>query len=102
LSLHGRASDMDVDPEPLVRYINRDTSNRIEFEYEPDEIDGVGGRLRYGQSLEYADNAIGRNMQYPLIAANAALNYMTNKRDWLTAPYDRNVMREYIQGVLDQ
>lgn len=93
---------MDVDPEPLVRYINRDTSNRIEFEYEPDEIDGVGGRLRYGQSLEYADNAIGRNMQYPLIAANAALNYMTNKRDWLTAPYDRNVMREYIQGVLDQ
>ena len=90
---------MPVDPEDMARFINRDTSNRVEFEHRPDTITGVGGRLRAGVQLFYVDTLLGKSIPYPLIAGNAALKYMRDTPNWLTAPYDRSILEDYIASV---
>lgn len=88
---------MEVEPEPLERFINRDVSNRIEFVNGHRNI--VSGRLRWGNELIYDDGAIGRSAVYPLASCYAALEYM-NDPDWLQKPYDRNVIRDLLQEIV--
>lgn len=92
---------MVVEPEHLARFINRDTSNRIEFEYSPDSIDKVGGTFRHATKLTFSDRSMGDNVAYPLIAANAAMHYMTIDYDWLTKPYDKSILYDYMQEILN-
>lgn len=95
---------MDVDPEPINRMINRDTSNRIEYhgnDKDPENVTNpstVGGILRHGTGLKFNDGSIGQNVTYPLIAVNAVLHYMKDL-DWLTKPYDESVIRDYITSI---
>ena len=91
---------MEVEPETLSRFINRDASNRVEFINGKRQI--VGGDLRPSHQLAYPDDAIGQNITYPLVAGNAALEYMSNNENWLTEPYDRNVVLEHIKRVRDR
>lgn len=91
---------MGVDPEIVDRFINRDTSSRIE--YVGDHVQDVRGRLRHGASLHYTDDAINRNVPYPLVAAYAAIQYMIEDKEWLVKPYDRERLREIIQRVYEQ
>lgn len=88
---------MDVEPERLGRFINRDTSNRVEFNTKG-ERNKVGGRLRHAHKPYFTEHSLGQNIPYPLIAANAALEYM-NQEDWLQKPYDPTVIRNYIQEM---
>lgn len=93
-----RDYDMGVEPEVISRFINRDTSNRVEFEKNSAGAlvrSAVGGRLRHGQHMVWSDDSIGKNVQYPLVAAHAALEYMQD-RDWLTRPYDRERMESIV------
>lgn len=90
---------MPVDPELTDRFINRDTSNRIE--YENGQRVAIGGRLRHGQYLQYVDAMVGRKVPYPLAVGRAVLTYM-DRDDWLTAPYSRETLREIIQDIFDQ
>lgn len=85
---------MPVSPEVVDRLINRDTSNRIEYQgtYRAE----VAGRLTHGREITYQDSSIGKNVAYPLAVANAVLRYMDDP-DWLTAPYDR----ERLAGIID-
>jgi hypothetical protein len=91
---------MEVEPETLSRFINRDASNRVEFINGKRQI--VGGDLRPSHQLAYPDDAIGQNITYPLVAGNAALEYMSNNENWLTESYDRNVVLEHIKSVRDK
>lgn len=88
---------MGVEPEPLSRFVNRDTSNRMEF------VNGhrqkVGGRLRHAHKLEFTSMSLGQNIAYPLIAANAAIEYISQDEDWLTKPYDRQRLVDYITQI---
>lgn len=90
---------MPVDPEITDRFINRDTSNRIE--YEGDQRVAIGGRLRHGQYLRYVDAMVGRKVPYPLAVGHAALTYM-DQDDWLETPYSRERLEEIIQNIFDQ
>lgn len=90
---------MSVDPEPLVRFVNRNTSERIEYHKDADTPDVISGDLKHGKTLEYQPSAIGKNINFPLIAANAVLHYISSKKDWLTTTYDRSVIADYIQSV---
>lgn len=89
---------MEVDPEDLERFINRDVSNRIEF------INGhrniVSGRLKWGDSLHYTDDSIGRSPVYPLASCHAALEYM-NDSDWLQKPYDPSIIRNKLREIAE-
>ena len=87
---------MDVEPEVVDRFINRDTSTRVEFE--GDEIINANGRLRHGLKMHYTDHAIGRNVPYPLVAAHAALEYMKDP-NWLTDPYDRSRLDAIVERL---
>ena len=89
---------MGVDPEPMARFINRDVSNRVEYYSDPKVRTKVNGILTHGSSLEFPAYALGKNVSYPLIAANAALEYM-NQDDWLTKPYDRSFIKDYITKI---
>lgn len=88
---------MGVEPEPLTRFVNRDTSNRIEF------VNGhrqkVGGRLRHGHGLFFGSMSLGQNIAYPLIAANAVLEYISNDEEWLSKPYDRQRIVDYMKKI---
>lgn len=88
---------MDVEPEPLERFINRDVSNRIEFVNGHRNI--VSGRLRWGNALQYDDGSIGRSAVYPLASCYAALEYM-NDEDWLKKPYDPSVIRNLLEEIV--
>lgn len=88
---------MEVEPEPLERFINRDVSNRIEFVNGHRNI--VSGRLRWGHELIYDDGAIGRSAVYPLASCYAALEYM-NDPDWLQKPYDRTIIRNLLEEIV--
>lgn len=89
---------MEVEPEPLERFINRDVSNRIEFVNGHRNI--VSGRLRWGHELVYDDGAIGRSAVYPLASCHAALEYM-NDPEWLRKPYDPTVIRDLLKKVVE-
>ena len=89
---------MEVEPEPLERFINRDVSNRIEFVNGHRNI--VSGRLRWGNFLEYKDDSIGRSATYPIASCYAALEYM-NDPDWLQKPYDKSFIRELLKEVAE-
>lgn len=93
--------DMSVGPEELVRFINRDTSNRIEFDNTVDKFDKVNGILRHGASLDFTRQSIGRNVPYPLISGSAVLNYMSSNPNWLQEPYNKNKIVDYIKNVRD-
>lgn len=86
---------MGVEPEIIDRFINRDTSNRIE--YQGTFRSAVAGRLRHGVQTVYTDDSIGKNVPYPLAAAHAVLRYMDDP-DWLSKPYDR----ERLAGIIRQ
>lgn len=89
---------MGVDPEIVERFINRDTSNRIELRN--NKVVDIRGRLRHGMNLFYNDHTLGANVPYPLIAAYAAIEYM-KQDDWLTEPYDRHKLYDIISKVRD-
>src|SRR5699024_8367386 len=91
---------MDVEPEPIDRFINRDTSQRVESL--DGEIQGIGGMLGHGRSLKYTDAAVGRNVPYPLAVGNAVVRYMVNDRDWLTKPYDKKRMRSILMDIVSE
>src|SRR5699024_7877378 len=65
---------MPVEPEYVDRFINRDTSNRIEML--EGRVREVRGRLRHGVQPTYTDDAIGKNVPYPLAAAHAVIRYI--------------------------
>lgn len=90
---------MGVDPVPLDRFINRDTSNRVE--YVNGHRNQTAGRLRFGNDLTFPDSAIGRNISYPIVSCNAALEYMDKVEDWLQKPYDNTFIRNYIESLLE-
>ena len=92
---------MPVDPEPQARFINRDTSSRVEFENDYHTITKVNGQLAHGQDVTFNDGSIGRNVPYPLIACNAALEYMRRDTEWLFKPYDRKILEDYITETLN-
>lgn len=92
---------MPVDPEPMARFINRNTSSRIEFENSPHEISKVNGELAHGNELLFQEGSIGRNIPYPLISCYAVLRYMESNTSWLTQPYDRQKLKSYIVDVLE-
>lgn len=89
---------MEVEPEPLERFINRDVSNRVEFVNGHRNI--VSGRLRWGNALQYDDGAIGRSAVYPLASCYAALEYM-NDEDWLQKPYDPSIIRNLLKEIAE-
>lgn len=91
---------MPVDPETVGRFINRDTSNRIEMLH--GEIQQVRGRLRWGEQPYYVDDAIGKNVPYPLAPAHAVIRYITENRDWLTTDYDRDRLVSYINEIYEE
>lgn len=93
---------MSVDPEPLKRFINRDTSNRIEFKEDEHKVDLVKGLLTHGQHLNFVSNvSLGKNIKYPLAACHAAIRYMAEDTEWLNKPYNAERLREIIQEIYD-
>lgn len=91
---------MGVDPEPLKRFINRDTSNRIEFGEDPKDVELVKGLMTHGQHLEFISNvSLGKNVKYPLASAHAAIRYMAEDENWLTKPYNKDQLREIINEI---
>lgn len=91
---------MPVDPEVIGRFINRDTSNRIEIEN--GQVSSIGGRLRGGNVLVYPDTAIGRNIAFPPIVTNAVVKYMLDKPDWLNTMYDREFMKQVFKELSEE
>lgn len=91
---------MDVEPEIVSRFINRDTSNRIEIIN--GNIQEVRGRLRHGHHMKYTDDAIGKNVPYPIVTAHAALKYIADDEDWLNKPYDKEKMRKIVYDLHEQ
>lgn len=91
---------MDVEPELMARFINRDTSNRAELNKDVNKIDKVGGQLRHAIDLDFNRRSLGQNVQYPLVAGNAVLHYMATDDDWLQKPYDRERLKSYIEDIL--
>ena len=94
---------MGVDPELIKRFINRDASSRIECEDNLYDITSVKGQLTHGEHLEYDSKvSLGKNVQYPLISAHAAIKYMVDDEDWLKKPYDaerlKNIINDYFEN----
>lgn len=90
---------MPVEPEIVPRFINRDTSNRIE--YGESGVSVIGGRLNGGLALKHNDFMISRNASQPLAVANAVIRYMDD-RAWLTEPYSRDKMRTIVEQIRDE
>lgn len=88
-----------IDPEPVERFINRDTSNRVEIV--GDHIKEVRGRLRHGRVPHFTDYSVGYPIPYPLVCAYAALQYMLTDPDWLKKPYDGNRLRAILDDTLE-
>ena len=88
---------MPVDPEVEDRFINRDTSNRIEISN--GTIQALGGKLRHGENLHFADGSVGNNVPYPLASAHAAVRYMVDDPKWLEKKYDRERMRGILETI---
>lgn len=91
---------MDVEPETLSRFINRDTSNRVEIVN--GNVQEVRGRLRHGHHMVYTDDAIGKKVPYPIVVAHAAIRYMAEDPDWLKKPYDKTRMVNLIHELHQQ
>lgn len=91
--------DMPVEPELVDRFINRDTSTRIE--YEGTERASIGGELAHGKNLHFTDRALGKNIAYPLAVGRAVLDYM-DQPGWLTEPYDRQRLVDIVQDIFNQ
>lgn len=91
---------LGVDPEFIPRMINRDTSNRLEYIDDLKTINTCGGRLRHGRKLHYLDESIGRNIPYPLAVGNAVISYMSEDQDWLTKPFDRERLKQYLIDIM--
>lgn len=92
---------MPVDPEPMARFINRNTSERVEFDDDPYTITKVNGDLAHGNELHFQPGSIGRNITYPLVSCYAVLRYMEEDKDWLNKPYDRDKIKDRIVDVLE-
>lgn len=91
---------LKVDPEPLTRFINRDTSNRIELVDSIHDVALVKGLMTHGQHLEFISNvSLGKNVKYPLASCHAAIKYMSEDEDWLTKPYNKDRLREIIDEI---
>lgn len=88
---------MKVDPEHVDRFINRDTSNRIEMLH--GDVTDLRGRLRAGKTMDYDPDTINRSMAYPQVVAHAAVCYMTEDEDWLKKPYDKERMLSILQRL---
>lgn len=88
---------MDVEPEVLSRFINRDTSNRIEIV--EGNVQEVRGRLRHGYKMQYTDDAIGKNVPYPIAVAHAAIEYMASDPQWLEKPYDKEKLTKLVYDL---
>ena len=93
---------LPVSPEVIPRFINRDTSNRMEFDHDPKVYDNVRGRLRHGVKLTFDRNSLKNNIQYPLVAANSMMRYMQDDPDWLKKPFDRDRLKSYITAALKE
>ena len=93
---------LPVSPEVIPRFINRDTSNRMEFDHDPKVYDNVRGRLRHGVKLTFDRNSLKNNIQYPLVAANSMMRYMQDDPDWLKKPFDRDRLKSYIIAALKE
>lgn len=91
-----RDYDMPVEPEYVERYINRDTSNRVEFK--DGVIDSVGGRLAAGNIGANKAWLLGKKVAFPTVVAEATLAYM-RADDWLSAPYERERMAEIVDEL---
>lgn len=92
---------LGVDPEFIPRMINRDTSNRIEYADDEITINSCGGRLRHGRKLHYLDESIGRNIPYPLAVGHAVIDYMTEDKEWLTKPFDRERLKNNLIKIME-
>ena len=92
--IDGFVADYDilVDPETVPRFINRDTSNRMEFIH-MDYPNDVRGKMRSGTKLAFDDSEHGHDVTYPLAVGNAVVRYISEDVDWLHKPYDRERMR---------
>lgn len=94
---------MPVDPEYVDRFINRNTSTRIEYTRTKDGNlvrTSIGGELKHANTMTHDDEELGANIQYPLASGHAVLTYMENP-NWLTEPYSRESMREIVQKLLE-
>lgn len=89
---------MAVEPEIIDRFINRDTSSRIE--YQGDYRSSVSGPLTHGARTSYTDNSVGKNVSYPLAAAHAALRYMDDPQ-WLSTPYSRERLAGIVHDIYE-
>lgn len=87
-----------VEPEIVPRFINRDTSNRLEYIHETHPND-VRGQIRSGNKLVYNDGDNGHNVPHPLAVENACIRYMSEDTNWLLAPYDRERMRSILEDI---
>lgn len=97
IDLYVKDYGMDVEPEVLSRFINRDTSNRMEFVDHHFTL--VNGIMKHGKEMEYGLQSLGQNVQYPLVAAHAALRYMVDDEAWLSKPYDRARLEQIINDL---
>lgn len=92
--------DMPVEPEKVKRFINATTSTRIEFDHHDNEPSRAGGTLGHAIKLKFSPFSLGRNVSVPLISANAVIEYMANNKNWLTEPYDRSWIKNFISDKL--
>lgn len=92
ISIYG----MDVDPEPIKRFINRDVSSRAEGHFDYNTPTVVSGDLGNAQQTTFLDTVVGRNLTYPLVSGHAVVRYMFEDEDWLYKPYDRERLKSYI------
>lgn len=90
---------MDVEPEPMARFINRDVSTRIEFKHNRTDITALSGELKHAGQDEFGVKSFGSNVSYPLVSGNAVVEYM-KQDDWLTTPYNKQFIVDYIESEL--
>lgn len=90
---------MGVEPEEMKRFINRDASNRVEFEHDVNKISVISGTMTPGEYLKFPDTLIGKNVKFPLASANAMVRYMVDDVDWLKKEYDRSRLENYIKEM---
>lgn len=92
---------LGVEPELVDRFINRNTSTRIEYSRNASGQlvpVAIGGELKAAASMTHSDSALGSNMTYPLACGHAALKYMDNPA-WLTEKYDRARLRSILEDL---
>lgn len=90
-----------VDPEVCDRFINRDTSNRLELIADGDKwkANDVRGQLRSANKLVFNDTDNAHSITYPLAVGNAVVRYMVDDPDWLMKPYSRERMMDILNTI---